>query len=136
MLLDARSCWLHPFRRPFSDLPLATCPPLLWNVREYTHLRICAPTTILWVFGTMEFLAQTFLILLPGPVWTSSLGHTHKGPHMPGEPGMGGEGSGQRASDRSWGRLLPFLEVPDFKNSNSVPGLQSHFECVFLKVGE
>ena len=86
----------------------------------------------LWVFRIMEFLAQTLLSLLPGPVWISSLGerererereresererHTH--PHSAYKPGRGGEACRQQASGRSWGRLPRTLDVPKFKNSN------------------
>ena len=83
----------------------------------------------LWVFRIMEFLAQTLLSLLPGPVWISSLGgrerererHTHThihSPHSADKPGRGGEACRQQASGRSWGRLPPTLDVPKFKNSN------------------
>lgn len=63
---------------------------------EGIFLRTCAPISALWVFGIMEFLAQTPLSLLLGPVWISSLGYMHTRPlTVPAKPGMGGEGSGQ-----------------------------------------
>lgn len=118
------------YKTPFW-LTLVACSPILWNFREYTRLRTCAPPWGTLGLKVMEFLAQTLLSLLPGPVRTSSLGCMHTR-SLTVHVSRGGEEKGVDSRPVA-GAGVGSPQPQMLQNSRILilgPGLQGRFESV------